>query len=148
MARSIRTIWIRPVTATLTTKLHPKPTLAHEFSITFIKDQSGTSMVAQSVTLPALRDHILETTGTTKASLRWLKGARFGDKRTDQNSLRHGDNVVGFDMIELDYDQEVMSFDEAVTTLKAMDVRSLDLYDAKSYSRNAEVPVAVAGVAW
>jgi predicted P-loop ATPase len=119
-----------------TTKLHPKPTLAHPVSVTFIKDHSGATMVAQSITLPALRDLILETTGATKATLPWLKGARFGDKRTDAGSLRHTDNVLGFDMIELDYDQEVMTFDEAVTTLKAMDVRAL-IYTTPSHTAAA-----------
>jgi hypothetical protein len=128
---------IIPIKA-LSAKVSPNETHGintHQVSVTFINDQSGTAMVAQFATLPALRDHILETAGATKAALPWLKGARFGEKRTKKEggSLRHDDNVLGFDFIELDYDQGIMSFDEAVATLKAMNVRAL-IYTTPSHT--------------
>src|SRR6266850_7845780 len=86
----------------------------HKISITFLQDKSGSSMAAKAMTLPELRDLILTTKGATKDDLPWLKGARFGGKRSKNNSLRHDENVVGFDMIELDYDDEEMSLDAAV----------------------------------
>jgi hypothetical protein len=43
------------------------------------------------------------------------------------------DNVIGFDMIELDYDKEVMSLDEAITTAKTMNVRTL-IYTTPSHT--------------
>jgi predicted P-loop ATPase len=107
---------------------------SHKISFTFFKDEFANSMTVKAVTLPELHDLIMSTTGPTKSALPWLKGARFGDKRTKKSSLRHDENVVGFDLIELDYDQGVMSFDEAVSTVKAMNVRAL-VYTTPSHTR-------------
>jgi hypothetical protein len=90
-------------------------------------------MDVKAMTLPELRDLILKTEGATKSERGWLKGARFGDKRTANNSLRHDENVLGFDMIELDYDNEKMSFDEAIETIKSMKVRAL-IYTTPSHT--------------
>uniref|UniRef100_UPI0025C0ADB7 hypothetical protein n=1 Tax=Bradyrhizobium sp. TaxID=376 RepID=UPI0025C0ADB7 len=97
---------------------------AHKVSFTFLRNKSGSSFAVQAVTLPELRDMILLAKAGTKEDLPWLKGARFGDKRTEAGSLRHDANVIGFDAIELDYDKMVLSFDQAVATLKAMNVRA------------------------
>ena len=77
----------------------------HKIPITFLRDKTGSSMDVRAMTLPELRDLILKTEGATKSETGWLKGARFGNKRTANNSLRHDANVLGFDMIELDYDK-------------------------------------------
>jgi hypothetical protein len=97
----------------------------HKISLTFFRDEYAKSLTVKSMTLPRLRDEILATKGPTKAAMPWLKGARFGDKRTDKGNLRSDENVLGFDAIELDYDQMVISFDEAVAKLRSMNVRAL-----------------------
>jgi predicted P-loop ATPase len=104
---------------------------SRKFSITFFQNEYASSLRAEAVTLPALRDLILFTKGATKGSLPWLKGARFGDKREKKadgsigTCLRWDGNVLGFELIELDYDKEEVSFDEAIATIKAMNVRAL-----------------------
>jgi hypothetical protein len=62
--------------------------------------------------------------------------ARFGGKVSPKGSLRHDKNVIGFDAIELDYDKMVMSFDEAITTLRAMNVRAL-VYTTPTHTNKA-----------
>jgi predicted P-loop ATPase len=108
----------------------------HMVRVTFLPNEFAQSLTVKTLTLPDLRDIILATEGKTKGDLPWLKGARFGDTCTNKGSLRHDDNVTGFDMIELDYDKEAMSFDEAITTIKAMNVRAL-IYTTPSHSNAA-----------
>lgn len=106
----------------------------HKVPVTFLQDESGSSMNVKEMTLPELSALILETEGATKSKLGWLKGARFGDKRTENNSLRHDKNVIGFDMIELDYDKGEMSLDQAIKKLKDMNVRAL-VYTTPSHTK-------------
>jgi hypothetical protein len=108
----------------------------HKVHFTFLQDKSGSSLTAKDVTLPKLREMILAVKGATKSDLPWLKGARFGDKTSAKGSLRHDKNVLGFDAIELDYDKMVMSFDQAVATLKEMNVRAL-VYTTPTHTKEA-----------
>jgi hypothetical protein len=103
----------------------------HKVSFTFFQNEYASSLTTGSMTLPGLRDLILATKDKTKSALPWLKGARFGNKREGKADgtvgicLRWDGNVIGFDAIELDYDKMVMSFDQAVATLRSMNVRAL-----------------------
>jgi hypothetical protein len=108
----------------------------HKVRFTFLRDKSGSILTAKDVTLPELREMILEAKAGTKGDLPWLKGARFGGKVSPNGSLRHDKNVIGFDAIELDYDKMVMGFDEAVATLKAMNVRAL-IYTTPTHTNKA-----------
>jgi hypothetical protein len=108
----------------------------HKVRFTFLQDKSGSSLTATDVTLPELREMILAAKAGTKDDLPWLKGARFGDKASPKGSLRNDKNVLGFDAIELDYDKMVMSFDQAVATLKAMNVRAL-IYTTPTHANAA-----------
>jgi hypothetical protein len=102
----------------------------HTFPVTFFQDEYASSLTTKNMTLPDLRNLILETKASTKSALPWLKGARFGSKKKPRGDgrpptcLRWDENVTEVDMIELDYDAEVISFDEMAATLKAMRVRS------------------------
>ena len=117
---------------------------SRKVNITFFQNEFASSLRAENMTLPSLRCLILATKDKTKGSLPWLKGARFGNRRTppDPNtgkgggSLRHDGNILGFDLIELDYDQEAVSFDDAVSTIKAMNVRAL-VYTTPSHTKAA-----------
>jgi predicted P-loop ATPase len=115
---------------------------SRKINITFFQNEYASSLRAEAMTLPALRDLILATRGVTKGSLPWLKGARFGNKHeakadgTISTCLRWDGNVLGFDLLELDYDKEVMSFDEAVATVRAMGVRAL-VYSTPSHTNVA-----------
>jgi hypothetical protein len=96
-----------------------------QVAVTFFKNFAATSLDTKNLTLPELRDLILETKGKTKKRLPWLKLAQFGDKVDESNCLRTDDNVTGINGIELDYDQEKVTFDEGAETLRAMNVTSL-----------------------
>jgi hypothetical protein len=105
--------------------------------VTFFKNFGAKTLTTKEMTLPELRDLIFNTEGATKEKLPWLKLARFGKKVNPDNPkagcLRHDGNVIGFDGIELDYDQEEMSVDEAVTIFKEMNVRVL-IYPSPSHT--------------
>jgi hypothetical protein len=107
-----------------------------KLQVTFFKNQFAASLTTKSLSLPKLRDLILKTQGKTKSKLPWLKLARFGDKRTDKNSLRHDANVNQFSGIELDYDGEQKSFDDGVATLRKIGVRCL-VYTSPSHTNAA-----------
>ena len=106
---------------------------SHKVGITFFQNEFASSLTERAMTLPELRDLILVTKGASKGALPWLKGARFGNKRTDADSLRSDENVIGFDLIELDYDKEAMSLDEAIATIKEINVRAL-IYSTPSHT--------------
>ena len=68
-----------------------------------------------------------------KDKLPWLKLAKFGNKRSDKNSLRHDLNVLEITGCELDYDIEEIGFDEAVKAVEAMGIHAL-LYTSASHT--------------
>jgi hypothetical protein len=124
---------------------------SHKVSITFFRNEFARSLDVRTMTLAGLRDLILVTKGASKDALPWLKGARFGNKRTPAGSLRSDENVLGFDLIELDYDKEAMSLDEAITTVTEMNVRAL-IYTTPSHTPAAPrwrilLPVSHRGLA-
>lgn len=110
----------------------------HRIHVSFFKDEYATSLTTSDVTLEELGALIMDATAPTKNALPWLKGARFGTKRNPKTrSLRHNGNVLTFSLIHLDYDGEVVSFEEAVDRLKRAGLRGL-LYTSPSYT--AEKP--------
>jgi hypothetical protein len=102
--------------------------------ITFFKNFAATSLTTAQMTLPELRDLILATSAPTKESLPWIKLARFGNKRSDHNSLRHNDNVFKISGCELDYDGEKRAFTTAVAILKTARVHSI-VYTSPSHTQ-------------
>ncbi len=99
--------------------------------VTFFRDEYASTLRTQDMTLPALRDLILKTTASTKAALPWLKLAKFGDKRTEKNSLRNDANVDKITGIELDDDSKTTPLDEAVEIMERAKLRGL-LYTSPS----------------
>ena len=106
----------------------------HLLHITYFKDVKAQTMSAAVVTLEHLRDLILSTNADTKGrslddaklTLPLFKLATFGNKRSVRgNSWRHDDNVLLVSGIELDYDDEEMSFDAAVEIIKKAGLRAL-----------------------
>jgi hypothetical protein len=100
--------------------------------VTFFADHAARSLSTQDMTLEQLRDLILKTTASEKAQLPWLKLATFGDKRTKNQSLRHNANVLEITGIEVDYDDKVMAFEEAVRIVQQGRLHAL-LYTSPSY---------------
>jgi putative DNA primase/helicase len=105
----------------------------HKFHATFFKNMSATSKTTKLETLPELRDLILKTSGPTKMKMPWLKLATFGNVKSEVGCLRHDANVSSIEGIELDYDDLVMSFEEAIEIVTRMKVRTL-LYTTPSYT--------------
>jgi Family of unknown function (DUF5906) len=101
--------------------------------VTFFRDQHAKTRREEVVTLAALRSQILATTAPAKAKLPWLKLARFGDKRSKKDSLRHDDNVVDITGIEADYDREEMSFAAAVAKAKQIGIKCI-VYTSPSHA--------------
>ena len=91
-----------------------KGVTAEPIHVTFFRDAFAKTLSTKDMTLEALRDLILATTASEKGKLPWLKLAVFGEKKSDKGSLRHDANVITISGIELDYDGEKMSFNEAV----------------------------------
>lgn len=65
----------------------------------------------------------------------WLKGATFGEIRTDKGSLRHNGNVLNVTFLEADFDAENVSFLEAVERLEKHNVKAL-VYTTPSYTHD------------
>ncbi|QIG93487.1 virulence-associated E family protein [Bradyrhizobium sp. 6(2017)] len=111
----------------------------HSIPITLFKDEYATSLLKSRLTLPETCKMILRAEAPSKSALRWIKLAKFGKLRaikpdgTQGECLRHDANVTGFSGIELDYDGEVLGFDEATAKLKQHNVRVL-IYTSPSHT--------------
>jgi Protein of unknown function (DUF3987) len=103
-----------------------------EFLVTFFPDQKAGKMTAEHLTLPALRDKILQTTAPKKDELPWLKLAEFGEQRSDKNCLRHDGNVLTVTGCEVDHDSGIMTFEDAIRIARDADLFAL-FYTSASY---------------
>ena len=101
--------------------------------VTFFPSFAAQSLKTEEMTLEDIRDLILKTSAKTKEELPWLKLARFGNKRSKNNSFRYNANVETITGIELDYDAKKVSFEQAVATARDARVRTL-LYTSGSYT--------------
>lgn len=73
---------------------------------------------------------------TTKGDCHLLKLCSFGEARTDLNCLRHNKNVTSVGGIEVDYDAEKISVEDAVSRLTQARIRSV-LYTSPSHTTSA-----------
>jgi hypothetical protein len=104
--------------------------------VTFFRDEYATSRTDDLLTLGELRELILAESAPRKSGLRWLKFARFGDKRTNKGSLRNDDNMLAISGVEGDYDGMKIPFQEAVATMQRAGLHAL-LYTSPSYTKAA-----------
>lgn len=106
----------------------------HKLYVSIFRNRSGRNIEPENdITLEELAKLIDETSAKTKDNLPWLKLASFGNKRTDNHSLRHDANVREIYGIELDYDDEKIPFDDAVEKMRALRLGCL-LYTSPSYT--------------
>lgn len=103
-------------------------------NVTTFSDYSALTKTERTFTWAELIDHI-RTAGPfpNKKACPWVKLATFGGKRTAQYSLRHNDNVQEIHGIEGDYDDEVMTPEEAVAKLEAAQIRAI-VYTSPSHT--------------
>jgi hypothetical protein len=106
------------------------------FALTTFKDYAAATKHEEFWTLRALAERIRATTASEKEALPWLKLARFGDVRTDKNSLRHDANVQAISGIEGDYDGERITIAEAVERLEQQGIAAL-IYPSPSFTKDA-----------
>jgi hypothetical protein len=87
---------------------------AQHIRVTFFANYAATTKREVVLSRAALGERLRITTADDKGSLPWLKCARFGEQRSEHNSLRHNANVIAITGVEADYDGEQMGFDDAV----------------------------------
>jgi hypothetical protein len=101
--------------------------------ITFFPDFAAATKREEAVCLRDLADRIAATSAASKGELPWLKLATFGDLRSDKNSLRCNANVLTISGVEADYDQERVSFNDAVAILAEAGVKAI-VYTSPSHT--------------
>jgi hypothetical protein len=104
--------------------------------VTFFTNRSAPTKRTESISLRALGVRIRTTVAPCKEALPWLKGARFGERKTRKGSLRHDGNVIEITAVELDYDGEVMAIDDAASVLCAEEIAGI-VYSSPSYTVDA-----------
>jgi hypothetical protein len=105
-------------------------------TVTFFDDQFAATKCEEWITPEALAARIEQTTRPEKVHLPWLKCARFGDIKTDKNSLRHDGNVLAITGVEGDYDGERIGYDEAKRFLADAGITAI-LYTSPSHTEDA-----------
>jgi hypothetical protein len=118
-------------------KRNPVDIDTHRILVSLFPNAAARTVTLKDVTLTELAALIGDAEARSKKALPWLKGARFGESRTNDGSLRHNANVIGFTLVNLDYDLEQISFDDAITQVRNAGFRAL-LYTSPSYT--AEKP--------
>jgi hypothetical protein len=101
--------------------------------VSFFRNHKALTLTTKVMAIEDLRELILTKTASTKKTLPWLKLATFGDQKTDEGSLRHNANVLSIDGLEADYDEEQLSFDEAVAIICKTQLKAL-LYTSPSHT--------------
>jgi hypothetical protein len=104
-----------------------------KIQVTFFVNQSATSLRCGELTSDELAHMIRKTNAPRKASLPWLKLARFGDQRTQNDSLRHNGNVVAVTGCEGDYDDEETTFEDAVAIIRRARLQTI-MYTSPSHT--------------
>jgi putative DNA primase/helicase len=101
--------------------------------VTFFSDHAATTKREERLSLEALVELIQTTAASDKASLPWLKLARFGENRSKGGALRNNDNVIAVTGLEADYDQGEMSLAEARDIIVSAGICTI-LYASPSYT--------------
>ncbi|MBV8458169.1 MAG: hypothetical protein JO122_16310 [Acetobacteraceae bacterium] len=104
--------------------------------MTFFSSYAAKSKRQAAYTPRDLVELIRTTTEGRKDDLPWLKLARFGNRRTKENCLRHDINVLAITGIEADYDGGRITVDEALDTLEKQGITSI-LYTSPSHTEAA-----------
>jgi putative DNA primase/helicase len=110
--------------------------LDRPFAVTTFKNYAAATKREEPWTLRTLAERIRATTASKKEALPWLKLARFGDIRSDKNSLRHDGNVQAITGLEGDYDGEKITVAEAVEKLEKAGILAM-VYTSPSHAEDA-----------
>jgi hypothetical protein len=103
-----------------------------EIELSFFANFEAEDCYPRKYSLLELQRRVLDAHARTKDKLPWVKMATFGSKRSKKNSLRHNANVLQISGVELDYDGEEISFDDALAALQDLRLVAL-LYTSPSH---------------
>lgn len=107
--------------------------LGRPINVTRFPDFAAKTKTVERLSLRDLA-HIAQTTSAaSKEKLPWIKLAAFGDRRTDNGSLRSNFNMESISGVEGDYDDGGVDLDEAAARLEAYGVTAL-LYTSPSHT--------------
>jgi hypothetical protein len=104
--------------------------------VTLFEDVYAKTKTEREVDLDALARLVSSAKASAKHDLPLLKLATFGDRLTDKTSLRHDQNILQVYGVECDYDDEEVSFDQAVAMAKVAKVQVI-LYTSPSHTPSA-----------
>lgn len=105
-------------------------------AVTFFENFGAKKKTELQHSLRSLADAIRRISKPDKKWLPWLKLARFGDQRSDKNSLRHDANVLAVTGLEADYDGEQMAFEAAVEIATKANLLCI-IYTSPSHTEDA-----------
>lgn len=113
-----------------------------EIAITFFYDQFAKRKREERLSAVQLAARITKVSQPTKERLPWLKCARFGDRRSDKDSLRHDANVEAITGIEGDYDAKpvngrLITFEEAVERVRGARIAAI-VYTSPSHNEDVQ----------
>jgi len=117
----------------MSAQVQPASPLDRLMIVTFFKTKGAAEKQEARATLRMLEPKIANTSRDEKTMLPWLKLARFGNKRSDGNSLRNDKNVLGISGIEADYDHEIVSVDDALAIMRRARIAGM-IYTSPSHT--------------
>jgi hypothetical protein len=108
----------------------------HTIHVTVFDNAAATDKATHTyeLTLPQISDMVQRASAPTKSQLPWMKMARFGKLRTPKGSLRNNANVRSISGVELDFDGENVSFDDALAKLKKLNCTAF-VYTSPSHTK-------------
>ena len=114
----------------------PGPTRDPAIRLTIFPNFAAQTKREEELAPAKLLDRISRANAPQKNGLPWLKLARFGDSRSDKGkSLRHDRNVVAITGVEGDYDDEIITVEEAIRILREASVRAI-VYTSPSHTED------------
>lgn len=103
-----------------------------KLAVTMFPSQSATSKSERLLTLRELAAEIRQNRVADKGRLPWYKLARFGDQRTEKNSLRSDANLISITGIEVDHDGGGLSLTDGIARLEQHGVAAM-VYTSPSH---------------
>jgi putative DNA primase/helicase len=102
-------------------------------TVTFFDNETANTKREERCTISMLASRIYSATAPAKAALRWLKCAKFGERRSAKGSLRSNENILACSGCEADYDAGQVPFQVAVDFLRSADIACI-VYTSPSYT--------------
>jgi Virulence-associated protein E/Primase C terminal 2 (PriCT-2) len=102
--------------------------------LTIFKDETGSEKFKGEHTLPEWQQLIQTATADEKKKLFWLKGLKFGDKLSTNNSYRTNENAEALTAVVVEHDKGTIAFDQALAIVEKANLRGIG-YTSPSYQK-------------